>query len=111
MSTPVSAIRGLGPAMETACSRAGIHSAEELRALGGDAAYLRLVTSGTRPHFIGYYALHMALQGRPWNDLGTEEKAAFRTRFDALMSEARSRPGDGDLPPDLRAALDRFGVR
>lgn len=94
MSAPVSSIRGLGAAMETACARAGIDSAAALRALGGDEAYRRMVAAGTRPHFIGYYALHMALQGRPWNDLKGDEKAAFRKRFDALMAApARMRTG------------------
>ena len=68
MSTPVSSIRNLGPAFEQACARAGIASAERLRALGADAAYAKLLETGTQPHFIGYYVLVMGLQGRPWND-------------------------------------------
>jgi hypothetical protein len=92
MATPVSSIRNLGPAFEQSCARAGIHSAEELRALGADAAYARLLRHGTRPHFIGYYVLVMALQGRPWNDCRGEEKKALRKRFDALKAEA-SDPG------------------
>lgn len=67
--------------------RVGITSAEELRAMGADAAYARLLAGGTRPHFIAYYALHMALQGRPWNDCKGAEKAAMRGRFDALKAE------------------------
>lgn len=86
MSTPVSSIRNLGPAVERDCARAGIHSAEELRALGADAAYGRMIAAGTRPHFIGYYALVMGLQGRPWNDCQGAEKAALRQAFDALKS-------------------------
>ncbi|QFS82777.1 hypothetical protein FIU97_08190 [Roseivivax sp. THAF40] len=109
MSAPVSSIRGLGAAMETACARAGIDSAAALRALGGDEAYRRMVAAGTRPHFIGYYALHMALQGRPWNDLKGDEKAAFRKRFDALMAAPRA-DADG-LPSDLSDALDAMGTR
>ncbi|APG47379.1 TfoX/Sxy family protein [Phaeobacter porticola] len=87
MSTPVSSIRNLGPAFETACTRAGIPSAEALRALGADAAYARLMEAGTKPHFIGYYVLVMALQGRPWNDCKGEEKAALRRSFDALKAQ------------------------
>jgi len=77
MSTPVSSIPNLGPATEAAFARAGITSAEELRALGADAAYLRLLDTGTQPHFIGYYAIVMGLQGRPWNDCHGAEKAAL----------------------------------
>jgi hypothetical protein len=87
MSAPVSSIRNLGPAYEESCARAGIHSAEELRALGPDEAYARLLRTGTKPHFIGYYVLVMGLQGRPWNDCKGKEKAELRKRFDALKSK------------------------
>ena len=86
MATPVSSIRNLGPAFEAACTRAGIASAEDLRTLGADAAYARLLESGERPHFIAYYVLVMALQGRPWNDCKGEEKKALRKRFDTLCA-------------------------
>ena len=88
MSEPVSSIRNLGPTMDEACARAGIHSAENLRELGPDEAYARLLRSGTRPHFIGYYVLVMGLQGRPWNDCKGDEKKALRKRFDAIKANA-----------------------
>jgi len=88
MNTPVSTIPNLGPAMERDCARAGITSAEELRALGADIAYGRMITTGLRPHFIGYYVLVMGLQGRPWNDCKGEEKKALRVKFDALKDHA-----------------------
>lgn len=105
MATPVSSIRNLGPASEAAFARAGITSAEELRALGPDEAYRRLLASGSRPHFIGYYVLVMALQGRPWNDCKGAEKAALRKRFDALKAE-----GFDDGRGRLEAALDALGL-
>lgn len=74
--------------MDAAFGRAGITSAEELRDLGTDAAYTRLLQSGTRPHFIGYYVIEMALQGRPWNDCQGPEKQALRARFDRIKAEA-----------------------
>ncbi|MEQ9693888.1 TfoX/Sxy family protein [Shimia sp. SDUM112013] len=105
MGTPISTIRNLGPAMEEAFDRAGIHSAEELRALGPDAAYARLLQTGTRPHFIGYYVLVMGLQGRPWNDCQGKEKEALRARFDALKA--------GNKAPDrtgIEKILNEIGV-
>ncbi|CUH88978.1 Regulator of competence-specific genes [Phaeobacter sp. CECT 5382] len=87
MSTAISTIRNLGPAYEESCKRAGIHTAEELRALGADEAYARLLGSGSKPHFIGYYVLVMALQGRPWNDCKGEEKKALWQRFDAIKAQ------------------------
>ena len=105
--TPISSIRNLGPASEASFARAGIGSAEELRALGADAAYARLLEAGERPHFIGYYVLHMALQGRPWSDCKGEEKAALRVRFDAI----KARHGGAGSLAGLEAALDALGVR
>ena len=37
----------------------------------------RLLEAGGRPHFIGYYVLVLALQGRPWTDIDRAEKAAL----------------------------------
>ncbi|NVK14975.1 MAG: TfoX/Sxy family protein [Rhodobacteraceae bacterium] len=106
MNTAISSIRNLGPAYEEACQRAGIASAEDLRALGADAAYARLLQTGTRPHFIGYYVLVMALQGRPWNDCKGKEKEELRKRFDAIKAEARPTHNF-----KLLAELDAIGVR
>lgn len=108
MTTPISSIPNLGPASEAAFARAGITSAEDLRALGPDAAYLRLLRSGAAPHFIGYYVLVMGLQGRPWNDCKGEEKKALRARFDALKAEYAGSTEKGRS--DLEAALSFFGV-
>lgn len=103
--TPVSSIRNLGPAVEAACAQAGIMSAEALRALGADEAYRRLMEAGTRPHFIGYYALVMGLQGRPWNDCQGAEKEALRTRFDMLKAEAKKKGRS-----EIEATLNEIGV-
>ena len=112
MSAPVSSIRNLGPASDAAFAKAGITSADDLRALGPDAAYAKLIASGTRPHFIGYYALVMGLQGRPWNDFHGNEKAELRARFDHLKATTQqAAPVDGSLPNSLEDVLNRIGVR
>ena len=99
MPTPISSIRNLGPATEAQFAKAGITSAEALHALGADEAYRRCLLAGVSPHFIGYYVLHMALQGRPWNDCKGEEKKALRQRFDALKADGYDTG---------RTELDRF---
>lgn len=104
MAEPVSTIRNLGPASDAAFARAGIHSAEELRALGPDAAYRKLLESGSKPHFIGYYAMVMGLQGRPWNDCKGKEKDTLRKRFDAIKAGS-----DTDLGT-FEATLREIGV-
>ncbi|WP_170513560.1 TfoX/Sxy family protein [Ruegeria atlantica] len=106
MSDPISSIRNLGPAYEQACARAGIHSAQELRELGPDKAYSRLLQTGTKPHFIGYYVLVMGLQGRPWNDCKGGEKKALRQRFDAIKASVTAMP-----ETRMISDLDAIGVR
>jgi DNA transformation protein len=77
-------------------------------ALGADEAYLRLLRTGSAPHFIGYYVLVMGLQGRPWNDCKGEEKKALRARFDAIKADYAGSSEKGRS--DLEAALSFFGV-
>ena len=106
MTTPVSSIRNLGPAFEASCTAAGIHSAEDLRALGADAAYAKLLSHGTRPHFIGYYVLVMGLQGRPWNDCKGAEKIALRAKFDAIKAQSHD-----PVASEFERMMNLIGVR
>lgn len=108
MPEPVSSIPNLGPASEEAFARAGITTAEEIREMGAENAYRRLLESGSRPHFIGFYVLVMGLQGRPWNDCKGEEKKALRKRFDALC--AGFNRSDAKLRADLEQTLSFLGV-
>ncbi len=108
MSDPVSSIPNLGPASEAAFARAGIHTAQELRAMGADEAYRRLLLSGSAPHFIGYYVLVMGLQGRPWSDCRGDEKKALRATFDAIKASVSGSSEKGRS--DLEAALSFLGV-
>jgi DNA transformation protein len=103
MTRPVSALPNLGPRSDAVFARAGIGSAEALVALGPDAAYRALLRTGTKPHFIGYWAVCLAVQGRRWLDCDPAEKAVLRARFEALKAEA--------APSGLEAELDRLGVR
>jgi len=105
MGPPISSIRNLGPAIERAFAQVGITSAEQLRTLGTDAAYGRLLAGGTRPHFISFYVIEMALQGRPWNDCKGAEKTALRARFDALKADH----ADSGRAA-IEAELNRIGV-
>ena len=111
----ISTIRNLGPATEAAFAKAGITTAEELQALGAHEAHRRWLQAGLAPHFIGYYVLVMALQGRPWNDCKGAEKKALRQKFDALKAEVEiaafaAPPGSKTLPRPLDQALRQIGV-
>jgi hypothetical protein len=112
MSDEITSISGLGPASAQGFARAGITSAQQLRALGAHEAYRAWLAAGNGAHFIGYYALHMALQGRPWNDCRGAEKANLRKSFDALCTEAKTAPPQKDKGHTrLDAALDDIGLR
>lgn len=101
----LTSIKNIGPAFEAGLKAAGITTAEQLYAMGADAAYAKMLENGTKPHFIGYYVLHMALQGRPWNDCKGEEKKALRKSFDAIKAQSF----DQDLS-ELEQILDSIGV-
>lgn len=106
MTEPVTTLRNIGPAMAGAFAGAGLYTADEIRGLGADAAYSRLVASGTRPHFIAFYALVLGLQGRPWTDISPEEKLSLRARFDSIVAASPL-----TLEDPIERALDEIGMR
>lgn len=105
MTSPVSTIRNLGPAMEEACRRAGITSAEQLRGLGADEAFRLLVENGTRPQFIIYRVIFMGLQDRPWQESSAAEKKMLRERYDAIVASTRA-----SGLPETERTLDQIGT-
>ena len=110
MSDPVSSIRNLGPMAIESYARAGITTAQQMRDLGADAAYLKHLQNGGFAHFIGYYSLVMGLQGRPGRDCQGSEKAALQAKFNTLKKQAKDRPSKEQDRLALEAALDRIGV-
>lgn len=105
---PISAIRNLGPATEAALIAIGIETASQLRDIGADDAYRRLLLAGHRPHFIAYYVMVMGLQDRAWNAAKGAEKDALRAKFDAIKASVVGTKEKGRS--DLEAALQFFGV-
>jgi DNA transformation protein len=73
--------------------------------MGADLAYTLWLRAGNSAHFIGYYALVLGLQGRPWSDLHAAEKRELRSRFDAIKA-ANSGAGVG-----FERVLDEIGLR
>ena len=108
MTDPITTIAGIGPATAEGFARAGIRDAQTLRAMGAHEGYRAWLRAGNPAHFIGYYALVMTLQGRPWNDCRGAEKAALRAAFDALKSEVTAEAA-GCAPQGGRPSAARGG--
>lgn len=108
MSDKPSTIRNLGPASDDFYGTAGITTAQQLRDLGPDTAYQMALDAGGKPHFIGYYAMVMGLQGRPWNDCQGSEKDALKARFEAIKAKVTEKR---DTLSGIDAELDALGVR
>lgn len=106
MDSDLVTIKHIGPATAKALVAAGVPNATTLRRIGAHEAYRALLVAGEKPHFIWYYVMHMALQGRPWNDCRGDEKKELRKQFDALVGETRQPALSG-----LEAALDEIGLR
>jgi TfoX-like protein len=107
MSSKPSSIRNLGPASDMFYGRADINTAEHLRDLGPDESYFLALQAGGKPHFIGYYAMVMGLQGRPWNDCQSSEKRNLQKRFDAIKARLS---GKEKGRSEIEAALNALGV-
>lgn len=107
MTGKPSTIRNLGPASDIFYGRAGIKTAEVIRYLGPDEAYFRALKAGGKSHFIGYYALVMGLQGRPWNDCKGNEKEVLKQRFEAVKARLTEKDKGRS---QLETALNILGV-
>jgi hypothetical protein len=107
MNEKPSSIHNLGPASDIFFGRADINTAEHLRDLGPDEAYFFALQAGGKPHFIGYYAMVMGLQGRPWNDCQGDEKKDLQKRFDAIKARLS---GHDKGRSEIEAALNLLGV-
>ena len=91
MADPISSIRNLGPAVEAAFAKVGITTAQEIRDMGADEAYRRLIAGG---------------KTRPWNDCQGQEKIDLRKRFDAIKASVTP----ASIDSELERILDRIGV-
>ena len=96
--------------MSAEFARSGLSTADEIRDLGAEEAYRHLLAAGMRPHFIGFYALAMGLQGRPWNDCRGAEKARLRETFDRIVADIRSKKAPETDAFALTRELDALGI-
>ena len=82
----ISEMRNLGPACEQDLNAAGIYTAEELKTLGPEGAFLKMLDGRVRQgrsakccNAAYLYALYGAIHDIDWRDLPEKKKAEFKT--------------------------------
>ncbi len=75
---------GLGPKSASWLVRVGIDTAVQLRDVGAVVAYLRIEQAGLRPSRNLLWALHGALEGKPWTEVAPAEKRRLEAELSAL---------------------------
>lgn len=78
MTRSIGNLLNLGPQSTAWLAAIGIHSEEDLRAIGAVEAYCLVRAQQPRASLNLLYALEGALQQRPWNSFTPEEKAALQ---------------------------------
>lgn len=90
-------LANLGPASVRMLNAAGIHSEQELRALGAVAAYLAVKASGGNASLNLLWALEGALTGRDWRVVAREDRTSLLIQLDDL-ERSRRQHGNGVGP-------------
>lgn len=73
----LSDLPNLGPKSQAMLERAGIHSVEQLRALGAVAAYERARRANHNVSLNLLWAIEGALTGLPWQEVAREHRASL----------------------------------
>ena len=80
----LSQMKGLGPKSEQWLNEVGIHTFEELAALGAVRAYILLQEKcSVKPSMNFLYALVGALQNRHWNEVAKTDKSQLLSELES----------------------------
>ncbi|GAD23330.1 TfoX/Sxy family DNA transformation protein [Acidovorax sp. MR-S7] len=75
MTPPPASLPGLDPLARHMLARAGIHSLQELRALGSVEAYVRAQAANVHVGLPLLWSLEAVLTGQPWRQVEREHRA------------------------------------
>lgn len=84
--TPLSQLPNLGPLLADRLTRADIQTAEELRAMGTEQAFIRLRSVYKEACINMLYAIEGAVQGIRWHNLPQERKDDLKAFLRMLKS-------------------------
>lgn len=94
----ISALRNLGPASEQDLNAAGIHTAKQLKEVGAEAAFIKILAhrrelgQSTQSCTAVYlYALYGAIHDLDWRDIPEQKKAEFK-QLAAEIRQSGSKP-------------------
>jgi DNA transformation protein and related proteins len=76
----------LGPASERMLHAAGIHTVDQLRALGAVPAFVAVRQAGQHPSLNLLWALDGALRGRDWKSVAQHERTGLLMQLDDLAA-------------------------
>lgn len=82
-------LANLGPASIHMLNGVGIHSEQDLRALGSVAAYAAVKASGANASLNLLWALEGALTGRHWRVVAREDRTSLLMQLDDLERSLR----------------------
>jgi len=89
-------LANLGPASVRMLNGVGIHSEQDLRALGAVAAYVAVKASGANASLNLLWALEGALTGRHWRVVAREDRTSLLMQLDDLERSQRRGGERGD---------------
>ena len=83
----VSDLPNLGPKSQEMLERAGLVSADQLRALGSVAAFVRVKRAGGKPSLNFLWALEGALSGLSWQVVAREHRTSLLLALETYERE------------------------
>ena len=84
MTSDIASLQNLGPRSAEMLATAGIHTREQLAALGPAAAYLAAKQADSGVSLNLLWAIAAGMENSHWTDLSQQRKAELRTQVEAL---------------------------
>lgn len=95
-NTPISAMRNLGPAVEEDLKAAGVTSAEQIKALGVEATFEKMLQGRLKRgrsakccNALYLYALYGAIHNADWRDVPEDMKNRFKAFTKKLRDQGK----------------------
>jgi DNA transformation protein len=88
--TQISDLPNFGPKSQQMLAQAGIHTIEQLRALGAVRAYLQVKRSSGNASLNLLWAMEGALTGRHWQDVARNDRLSLLMQLEDMEKASRA---------------------